>query len=96
MILSIREYILKKIETNSNNLTDSVSDAVSIGISNGLSKLWYKFLVATNGSIDTIAIIGIMSTWMLNMMSVQNAGKWCYNIVAFYIILKVVLKCLLN
>jgi len=96
MILSIREYLLKKIETNSNNLTDSVSDAISTGISNSLSKLWDKFLVATNESIDTIAIIGIMSTWMLNMMSVQNAGKWCYNIVAFYIILKVVLKCLLN
>jgi len=94
--LSIREYLLKKIETNSNNLTDSVSDAISTGISNSLSKLWDKFLVATNESIDTIAIIGIMSTWMLNMMSVQNAGKWCYNIVAFYIILKVVLKCLLN
>ena len=96
MILSIREYLLKKIETNSNNLTDSVSDAISTGISNSLSKLWDKFLVATNESIDTIAIIGIMSTWMLNMMSVQNAGKWCYNIIAFYIILKVVLKCLLN
>ena len=94
--MSIREYLLKKIELNSDNLTNSVSNAISTGISNGLSKLWDKFLVATNESIDTIAIIGIMSTWMLNMMSVQNAGKWCYNIVAFYIILKVVLKCLLN
>jgi len=94
--MSIREYLLKKIELNSDNLTNSVSDAISTGISNGLSKLWDKFLVATNESIDTIAIIGIMSTWMLNMISVQNAGKWCYNIIAFYIILKVVLKCLLN
>jgi len=95
--MSIREYILKKIEINSNNLTDSVSDAISTGISNGLSKLWDKFIIVFSESIDTIAIVGIMSTWMLNMMSVPNAGKWCYVIFAFYIVLKVVLKvCLLN
>ena len=97
MILSIREYLLKKVETNSDNLTNSVSDAISTGVCNGLHHLWDKFLIAFNGSIDTIGLIGIMGTWMLNMMSVPNAGKWCYKIIAFYIILKVVLKiCLLR
>jgi len=94
--LSIREYLLKKIEINSNNLTDSVSNAISNGIYNGINNLWDKIVLSINGSIDTIGLIGIMSTWILNMMSIQNAGKWCYNIVAFYIILKVVLICLLK
>ena len=94
--MSIREYLLKKIEIDSNNLTDSVSNAISNGIYNGINNLWDKIVLSINGSIDTIGLIGIMSTWILNMMSVPNAGKWCYKIFAFYIVIKVVLICLLK
>jgi len=63
-------------------------------INDAAHNFFKNMLDGLNTGLDIIGLITTMATWLLNMMSVPNAGKWCYTIFAFYIVLKVVLKAL--
>lgn len=78
-----------------NNSVEGVKESIKEGVAEATSNIWDQILHAVNNSIDGIALVLVMSTLLLNMMSVPNAGKWCYTIFAFYIVIKIMIKALL-
>lgn len=89
-------YIYLPEELNEPSLFDTFRNAIEDGIHQTAVNTWDWLLGNINNSIDGIGLIGIMTTWMLNMMSVPNSGKWCYTIFAVYIVAKILLKCLVS
>jgi hypothetical protein len=83
------------IADNLNEFKDGLKESVKEGINESISGLWHGFLNVFSNGIDAFALIAIMVTWLLHIMSVPNAGKWCYIIFAFYIVIKIILKALL-
>lgn len=79
------------------SITESIKDGVIEGIKGYFSWIGKKIFFDINDFLDTAGLILVLTTWLMYIMSVPNAGKWCYIIFAFYIVGKVVLKaiCLL-
>lgn len=104
--MGVRDFFQQKKEEAANSIKDNINEAVNNsvegvkesvkeGIKEAAGEIWDGILIAVNNSIDSIGLIAIMSALLLNMMSVPNAGKWCYTIFGFYIVIKIMLKVLL-
>lgn len=93
----IRDKLTKMIyleeELKEPGIIDSIKNSIEVGLHQTAINTWNWFLNSINNSIDGVALITIMVTWMLHMMSVPNAGKWCYITFAVYIVLKILIKC---
>lgn len=104
--MGVRDFFQQKKDDITNSVNDSINqtvtnsvegvkESVKEGIAEATSNIWDQILHAVNNSVDGICLILLMSALLLNMMSVPNAGKWCYTIFAFYIVIKIMIKALL-
>ena len=90
-MIGIREIITNYTTTQTEGLKYSIME----GFNKAVDNIWDKILSEIFHSIDGIGLILILVTWLLFMMSVPNAGKWCYTIFAVYIVAKITLKAFL-
>ena len=94
----IRDRITKMIyleeELKEPGVIDIIKNSIEAGIHQTATNTWHWMLSSINNSIDGLGLISIMITWMLHMMSVPWAGKWCYSIFALYIVIKILIKSL--
>ena len=90
----IVNFVYLPEELKEPGLLNIFKNAIENGIHQTIINTWNWLLGSINNSIDGIGLIGVMITWMLNMMSVPNAGKWCYTIFAFYIVIKILIRTL--
>lgn len=94
-MLGIRERITNYTETQTETLKQSITESITEGFNNAVNNIWDKIFTGIYYGIDGIGLIFVLVTWMLFMMSVPNAGKWCYTGFAFYIVAKITLKAIL-
>jgi len=92
----IINFIYLPKELQEPGIVDIIKNSIESGVHQTAVNTWSWLLGSINNSIDGIGLIGVMTTWMLNMMSVPNSGKWCYTIFAVYIVVKILLKCLVG
>ena len=88
----VNNYINKLIEHPLNQATEKVNLMVQSKIEDTVNSFWQNIFEIVNNSLDNVGLILVMSTYILHMMSVPNAGRYCYTIFALYMVLKVVLK----
>jgi hypothetical protein len=95
-ITSLRDRFVDLIyleeELQQPSILDSVKNAIEAGIHQTTINTWNWMISGINNSIDGLALISVMVTWMLYMMSVPWAGRWCYSIFAVYIVTKILIK----
>jgi len=94
-MIGIRERIANYAEIQTESLKESITQGIFEGFNNAVDSIWDKILSAIFNGIDGVGLIAVMVTWLLFIMSVPNAGRWCYTILAFYIVAKVTLKAFL-
>ena len=92
-----REWLIRKIylpeELNNDfSLGGIIKNAFKNGIHETAIETKQWLLDSINNSIDGLGLITVMITWMLHMMSVPSAGKWCYITFAIYIVIKILIK----
>lgn len=92
----IRDRLTRMIyleeELKEPGIIDAIKNSIEAGIHQTAFNTWHWILGGINNSIDGVGLIGVMITWMLHMMSVPWAGKWCYSIFALYIVIKILLS----
>lgn len=88
----VSNYINKLIDHPINQATEKVNVIVQSKIDDTVNSFWQNIFDIVNSSLDNVGLIVVMSTYILHMMDVPNAGKLCYTVFALYIVLKVALK----
>ncbi len=73
-------------------MIDALTEAVKNGISLWVTSTTHNLFLCISQMVDSVGLIFLMVTWLLNMMDVPSTRNWFYTVCAFYIIIKIILK----